>query len=92
MSLKSLLTEAVVVDSMYDIDEYIESYEFIKNVNCTISILHGTDDAVIPIKSAKKLYDFSFKDKTEFTSIEGGGHNNLVEFKGYQERINKILE
>jgi len=68
------------------------SYEFIKKVNCSTSIIHGTDDAVIPIKSAKKLYDVSFKDKTEFTSIEGGGHNNLIKFKRYQERINKILE
>ena len=68
------------------------TYEYIKNVKCLTSILHGTEDAVIPIKSAKKLFDVSFKDKTEFTIIEGGGHNNLVEFKGYQERINEILE
>ena len=68
------------------------SYEYIKNVKCSISIFHGTEDAVIPIKSAKKLYDVCFKDKTEFTIIEGGGHNHLVEFKEYQERINKILE
>lgn len=68
------------------------SYKFIKNVDCPVFMLHGTEDAVISIKSAKKLYEVSHKEKTEFITIDGGGHNNLSEFETYQKNISRILE
>ncbi|WP_347924377.1 alpha/beta fold hydrolase [Pontimicrobium sp. SW4] len=66
--------------------------EHIKNVKCSISIIHGTDDYVVPFSSGKKLYEVSPKGKTTLTVIENGGHNNLNEFDKYHQLINEILK
>ncbi|OUR92696.1 alpha/beta hydrolase [Flavobacteriales bacterium 34_180_T64] len=68
------------------------SYKFIKAIACPISIIHGTDDVVVPLQSGEKLYDVSTKELTTFTVIKGGAHNNLVEFVGYHQRIEEILK
>jgi len=65
--------------------------EFIKNVICPISIIHGTDDRVVPFKSGKKLFAVSLKDKTTFIKVKGGNHNNLIEFSDYHKLLKKIL-
>jgi pimeloyl-ACP methyl ester carboxylesterase len=67
------------------------SYHFVEKVTCPITIIHGTDDAVVPISSAKKLANILPKNKIEFVVIEKGTHNNLVEFKDYHKIINKLL-
>jgi len=66
--------------------------EHIKNVKCSISIVHGTNDYVVPFTSGEKLYKVSPKDKTTLTVIENGGHNNLNEFDEYHLLIKKILQ
>lgn len=68
----------------------IPSYKYLKHVNCSIIILHGTVDKVVPYSSAKKLAQIDQKDIT-FITIEGGGHNNLIEFETYQEGVNTYL-
>ena len=66
--------------------------EHMTHVKCPISIVHGTSDNVVPFSSGEKLYKASPKDKTIFTVIENGGHNNLIEFDKYHEFIKEILE
>jgi len=68
------------------------SNQFIQNVNCPITILHGTEDGVVPYDSAKKLYDVAPRDLTTFITIEGGGHNDLAEYEVYRDAISTILE
>lgn len=67
------------------------SYQFVQSISCPILMFHGTDDAVIPFQSAKKLYDETPVTSTEFVIVEGGAHNNLMTFEIYQEAIKKIL-
>nr|WP_321235978.1 alpha/beta fold hydrolase [uncultured Psychroserpens sp.] len=67
------------------------SHEFIVDVNCPITMFHGTDDSVVPYTSAEKLKEVAPSDKTRFVTIEGGGHNNLVEFETYRSVIDAIL-
>ena len=67
------------------------SYEFIKNTDCPILMLHGTDDSVVPYESAKKLFEASSKSQTTFISIEGGGHGNLSSFEKYTKAIDLFL-
>lgn len=67
------------------------SNEFIVDVNCTITIFHGTDDVVVPYTSAEKLKVVAPKNNIMFITIEGGGHNNLIEFEDYRNAINNIL-
>ena len=68
------------------------SYKFIQNVKSPISIIHGTDDLVVPLKSGEKLFSVSKKEITSITIIEGGGHNNLIEFESYHQKINQLLK
>ena len=67
------------------------SYKYIKNVGCPISIFHGTNDVVVPFKSGKKLFEIAPTDKATFTIIEGGEHNNLVDYDSYHQRIEELL-
>ena len=70
----------------------LPSYKFIEHVKCQITILHGTNDKVIPIESAKHLYHSVSKENITLTIIEGGSHNNLVEFEAYHQSIVKVLK
>ncbi|MFD2824423.1 alpha/beta hydrolase [Lacinutrix iliipiscaria] len=65
--------------------------EFIAQVICPISIVHGTDDMVVPFSSGEKLYKTAPKEKMSFIIIEGGSHNNLITYEAYHKHINKVL-
>ncbi len=65
--------------------------EFIKNVTCNISMLHGTDDYVVPFKSGEKLFEVAPHNLASFTIIENGSHNDLNKFDSYHEKIKEIL-
>lgn len=68
------------------------SNTFITSVKCPITMFHGTADSVIPYRSAQKLNDISPKEFTNFITIEGGKHNNLISFGKYKEGIISILK
>lgn len=67
------------------------SNEYVKKIDCPIYIFHGTDDNVIPYKSAEKLYESIPGDNKRFFTIEGGGHNYLQDFEVFKEGISKVL-
>lgn len=67
------------------------SFQFIQNVRCPVLILHGTDDDVVPIQSAQKLYVLASKPNATFITIKGGNHNNLIEYDAYHNAIKKQL-
>jgi uncharacterized protein len=50
----------------------------IGKINSSLLIVHGDEDAVTPIESAKKLFDAANHPK-EFCSIAGGAHSNLYD-------------
>ena len=68
------------------------SNEFIKEVKCPIFIFHGTDDVVVPYSSGEKLFNTIPKKQVEFITINGGSHNNLIEYDAYHQTINDILQ
>lgn len=67
------------------------SHKFIINVDCPVTIFHGTDDRVVPYDSAEKLGKVAPQTKTNFITITGGTHNNLIEFDEYLRGIDRIL-
>ncbi len=70
---------------------HFKSYQYLQSANCSIVILHGDQDRVVPIQSSEKLYR-SLKGKdVEFITIEGGEHNNLSDFESYGEAIHSLL-
>lgn len=65
------------------------NYEKIPQVKCPITILHGTEDVVVPVSSGKKLA--MTNESVDFIEIPGGGHNNLEDFKKYWDELEKLL-
>ncbi|MEZ4793105.1 MAG: alpha/beta fold hydrolase [Gelidibacter sp.] len=70
----------------------IKTFDFIKKVKCPITIFHGTDDSVVAFESGKKLFDELPKERARFIQIDGGNHNNLIEFEGYRQGIENLLK
>lgn len=54
----------------------MKTRERIGNVTSPVLILHGTEDAVIPVEHGKKLYEYAAEPK-ELLIIEGAGHSDL---------------
>lgn len=66
------------------------NYEHILGISAPITIIHGTSDRVVPIKSAKKLLEVAPK-QTQFITIEKGSHNNLSDFELYWKTMEAVL-
>lgn len=63
----------------------------ILEVECPITIFQGTEDDIVPYDSAKKLFDLVEKEQNSFIKIDGGEHNNLIDFEGYLTKIDELL-
>lgn len=59
-------------------DRY-RSDEFIDKIDMPLLVIHGEQDAIIPLQLGKKLVDRAVEPKT-LVVIEGAGHNNLSQF------------
>lgn len=70
----------------------LPNYKHIENVQCPVTVFHGTDDYVIPYKSGEKLVSESSKDNLKLITIQGGGHNDLIEFDTYKTAIIDLLK
>ncbi|MEP6556632.1 MAG: alpha/beta fold hydrolase [Ferruginibacter sp.] len=68
----------------------IPTYEYLLDVKVPITILHGTDDGVIPYRCAVKLKE-SLKPADRFITIEGGSHHDLSKFPVFQQTLDSLL-
>ncbi len=68
-----------IVPVKYLLKDKFMNIDMIADVNVPLLILHGDMDRVIPISSAKKLFDAAMQPK-EFVSFPQGKHNNLYDF------------
>jgi pimeloyl-ACP methyl ester carboxylesterase len=68
----------------------LRSDKWIKKVKCSIYIIHGTRDLLIPIRHAYALKKLN-PERTTLITIQGGGHNNLPSFPEYHNFIRDIL-
>ncbi len=64
---------------------------FIKSVSCPVTMFHGTNDQVVPYSSAEKLFKEVTKENISFITIEGGNHNDLINFEDYHKVIENVL-
>ncbi len=68
------------------------TYQFIKSVRCPITMFHGTKDQIVPYASAKKLFELAPKPQAVFITIEGGFHNDLLNYDAYKNGVEMILK
>ena len=66
------------------------TFQYLQNSQCKITVLHGTEDTVVPYASGKKLLELDVNN-LKFISIKGGHHNNLIEFEDYHTAMDNIL-
>jgi fermentation-respiration switch protein FrsA (DUF1100 family) len=64
---------------------------YILQVDCPVTIFHGTNDGVIPYASGKKLYDSIPEGQKELITVESAGHHNLIEFDTYLSGLDRTL-
>lgn len=69
-----------------------ENNKNIIKVSCPVTIFQGTDDDIVPYDSAKRLFHLiNGKNNNRFITIDGGEHNNLIEFEKYRQKLNNLL-
>jgi pimeloyl-ACP methyl ester carboxylesterase len=88
-SLKQLIGEKVPVVPRFIVRYKLASKEYLKDISCPISVLHGDEDLVIPHKHALQLK--ALDDRIDLTIIEGFGHNDLTISPNYKNKITTIL-
>jgi uncharacterized protein len=66
------------------------NHDYLKKVNAPITILHGTNDEVVPYKHSLCLKEES--SKIELVAIKNGKHNNLSDFTLYQSTLDSLLQ
>ncbi|WP_370003151.1 alpha/beta hydrolase [Winogradskyella sp.] len=66
------------------------TFQYLPKVKCPITIIHGTEDNVVPFSSGKKLSEL--ESDIDFFTVKGGGHNNLIEFEDYHKAIDNVLK
>jgi uncharacterized protein len=68
----------------------IPTNEFLVDATMPVTILHGTNDWVIPMRCAAKLKP-ALKTGDEFIVIPGGTHHNLATFDLYNHKLDSLL-
>lgn len=68
----------------------LPTYKFLEDVPSPVTILHGTNDAVVFYNCAEKLKK-KLKPSDRFITIPEGTHHNLAGFALYQSVIDSIL-
>lgn len=70
---------------------HFPNHEFAEHIKAPVTIIHGTNDRVVPIESALKLQEVYGK-QSNFLKIEGAMHNNIADFSLYWDHIQSILK
>ncbi|HVG39960.1 MAG TPA: alpha/beta fold hydrolase [Chitinophagaceae bacterium] len=65
------------------------TFQNIKKVKAPTTILHGTDDEIIPFGQAKKLKEEN--SMIQLITIENGKHNNLLSFDKFRTTLDSLL-
>ncbi|HEY0732691.1 MAG TPA: alpha/beta hydrolase, partial [Chitinophagaceae bacterium] len=65
-------------------------YQYLKNINAPVTILHGTEDEIIPFKQSIKLKKEN--PSISLVSINKGKHNDLADYPQFWQTITKLLQ
>lgn len=66
------------------------SYQYLSKVSIPTVIFQGTEDRIVPIRSARRLKPL-LKPGDSFITIPGGGHNNLQFYDVYNHKMEQLL-
>ena len=66
--------------------------DYLQDVKCPIFIFHGTADGVVPYRQGTRLFESVGTEKATMYTINGGGHNNLIEFEDFRQGMEEVLK
>ncbi len=69
----------------------LPTYKYLKGVDCPIKIIHGSDDKLVPVKTAIELSEVQ-PDNTRLYIILKAGHLDVHKFKEYHRVLDEIFE
>jgi pimeloyl-ACP methyl ester carboxylesterase len=67
------------------------NFKYLQQSRSPITVFHGTQDAVVPLSSAEKLKNLNIKN-LDFITIDGGGHNNLIDYGAFNRKLKNKLQ
>ena len=70
---------------------YFPSYQHLEQVQAPITIIHGTEDAIVPYSNATRIKETLPQAQLELVTVSGGSHNDLIEFDDYHRTIRERL-
>ena len=68
----------------------LPTWKYLQNVTAPLTILHGTDDWVIPHRNARRLKPY-LKPNDLFLTVENGSHNDLYSFPVATNTLDSVL-
>lgn len=69
---------------------HFPTYEYFEKIDAPITLLHGTNDEIVPFKHSKWLQES--KPGVKLVPIEDGKHNNLNKFPAFQRALDSLLK
>jgi alpha-beta hydrolase superfamily lysophospholipase len=70
---------------------HFPTYQYLPRVDAPVTLIHGTNDLLIPLRNSRKLSSFFTKDD-RLVEIEGGGHNNLKDYPQFAATLEQVLK
>ena len=62
----------------------------IGQIGCPLTVIHGTDDSIIPFSQGKVLFGLAPEPK-KFIAVEGADHNDLIAVLGLEEYRKELI-
>jgi fermentation-respiration switch protein FrsA (DUF1100 family) len=69
-----------------------KSFEYLETARSPITIIHGTEDSVVPYEQGKALSAHLKEKNVSMVTIEGGEHRNLANYPEFWSEVSIILK
>ncbi|KAJ0030581.1 hypothetical protein Pint_14533 [Pistacia integerrima] len=70
--------------------DIFKNIDKIRHVNCTVLVIHGTNDDIVDLSHGKRLWELA-KEKYDPLWVKGGGHCNLETYPEYIKHLRKFM-
>ncbi len=90
-SLRDVASKVMPIVPSFLLRFNFNTYQYLQKIKCPVYIFHGTEDEVVYYGSSQKLKKY-LKPSDQLITIEGGGHNNLITFAEYREKLKEVLK
>ncbi|KAJ8753184.1 hypothetical protein K2173_017769 [Erythroxylum novogranatense] len=70
--------------------DIFKNIDKIRNVDCPVLVIHGTDDEIVDWSHGKRLWELA-KEKYDPLWVKGGGHCNLETYPEYIKHLRKFI-